>query len=231
MAGDIERLAELAAELADAARRTVPGDSGDSGDAAAAGDLITGWEERVAELAQSVARLAATVGSTARGHASTVTDFRHAARLATVNVPAVWDVPQSDQDVPDVPVDGGDVPRVGQSWDDTDVCLARIDGQWFLQCPDSEIEVEGFGFFGTIRAYDQADAQAAAVLVLTGRTVTGWDRDAWSRHLGVQPRWVENPQYKINNVVARAMRRTTSSLGRRAAIAEFAVSRRWVCVT
>ncbi|MFD8526377.1 hypothetical protein ACFV0L_03090 [Streptosporangium canum] len=81
---------------------------------------------------------------------------------------------------------------MGQSWDDTDVCLARIDGRWILQGPDGDIEVEGFGFFGTIRARDQAEAQAAAaatVLALTGRTVTGWDRDAWSRSIYGESTW------------------------------------------
>ncbi|MFI7634125.1 hypothetical protein [Nonomuraea sp. NPDC049400] len=32
--------------------------------------------------------------------------------------------------------------------DDTDVCLARVDGQWRLYGPDGEIDVEGFSLYG-----------------------------------------------------------------------------------
>ncbi|WP_344948251.1 nuclease-related domain-containing protein [Sphaerisporangium flaviroseum] len=57
---------------------------------------------------------------------------------------------------------------------------------------DGEIEVDGFGFFGTISARDQAGAQeaaAAAITALTGRTVTGWDRDNWSRSIYGESSW------------------------------------------
>ncbi|MGP4102462.1 hypothetical protein [Nonomuraea sp. KM90] len=43
------------------------------------------------------------------------------------------------------------------------------------------IEVDGFGFLGTIAARNVRGAQAAAVEDLTGRTVTGWEPDVSSR--------------------------------------------------
>lgn len=72
------------------------------------------------------------------------------------------------------------------------MCLVRDDGRWSLHGPDGEIEVDGFGFLGWIRARDVAGAQAAAaaaVTALTGRAVTGWDRDAWSRSVYGESTW------------------------------------------
>ncbi|GGL57117.1 hypothetical protein GCM10014719_68160 [Planomonospora parontospora subsp. antibiotica] len=92
----------------------------------------------------------------------------------------------------DVPARSADVPAAA-GWGDHDVCLRRCDGRWSLHGPDGEIEVEGFGVFGTIAARDQAQAHAAAaaaaVTALTGRTVTGWDRDAWSRSVYGESSW------------------------------------------
>ncbi|MGW0199733.1 hypothetical protein [Nonomuraea sp. NPDC003201] len=48
------------------------------------------------------------------------------------------------------------------------------------------IEVEGFGFFGHITAWNVAGTRAAAAQAITdptGRTVTGWDPDV-SVYLG-----------------------------------------------
>ncbi|GGL01418.1 hypothetical protein Ppa06_70180 [Planomonospora parontospora subsp. parontospora] len=96
------------------------------------------------------------------------------------------DVLDAGQDVPDVPQDVS----AAAEWGD-DVCLRRCDGRWSLHGPDWEIEVEGFGVFGTIAARDQAQAHAAAAAVaaLTGRAVTGWDRDAWSRSVYGESSW------------------------------------------
>ncbi|MEU0484152.1 hypothetical protein ABZ260_33845 [Streptosporangium sp. NPDC006013] len=129
-------------------------------------------------------------------------DYRQAARLA-------GRIQQHDQDVPDVrqdvPVDGHDVPDVredvpaeedvpiGRQWSETDVCLARVDGRWHLYGPDGDLHVPQFGLFGEgIAARDQAAAQeaaAAVVTTLTGRAVTGWDRDAWSRSIYGESTW------------------------------------------
>ncbi|MFE3454968.1 recombinase family protein [Nonomuraea sp. NPDC059194] len=76
--------------------------------------------------------------------------------------------------------------RPGAAWEDADVCLARVDGQWHLHGPDGEIEVEGFGFFGHIPAKNEKQAKEAAadtVAALTGQKVTSWDPDAVSRFI------------------------------------------------
>ncbi|MEQ4725012.1 recombinase family protein [Nonomuraea sp. B19D2] len=82
--------------------------------------------------------------------------------------------------------------RPGAEWDDTDVCLARADGQWHLYGPDGEIDVDGFGFAGAIGPKNEKWAKEAAsdaVAALTGRAVTGWDRDAWSRSIYGESTW------------------------------------------
>ncbi|MFD1938740.1 hypothetical protein ACFSKW_45490 [Nonomuraea mangrovi] len=43
----------------------------------------------------------------------------------------------------------------------------RSDGQWHLYGPDGEIDIDGFGLFGHIRAADQTDAQQAAAAAVT----------------------------------------------------------------
>jgi hypothetical protein len=83
-------------------------------------------------------------------------------------------------------------PRTGHGWDDTDVCLWRDEGRWGLTGPDGEIEVAGLGMFGWITARDTKGAQAAAaeaITALTGRAVTGWDRDEWSRSVYGPSSW------------------------------------------
>ncbi|MER6002568.1 hypothetical protein ABT120_28615 [Nonomuraea angiospora] len=97
------------------------------------------------------------------------------------------DVPQDVQDVPHGVPAGAAIPGpAGRDWDDSDLCRWREDGEWSLQGPDGVIEVEGFGFLGTIVARNVRGAQAAAAAAveeLTGRTVTGWGPDVSSRSI------------------------------------------------
>ncbi|WP_440072263.1 hypothetical protein [Streptosporangium sp. OZ121] len=193
----VERLVVVAAELVEAEHRLLGVDQGDGEDVGqAAADPVTGWEAHLAELATTLARLASSAAGTARGHAATAADYRQAAALAgrvqqhDQDVPDVrQDVPADGQDVLDVREDvpaGEDVP-VGREGSETDVCLVRVEGRWHLYGPDGDLDVLEFGLFGNgIATRDQAGAQEAAVAVvtaLTGRTVTGWDRDAWSRSI------------------------------------------------
>jgi hypothetical protein len=84
-------------------------------------------------------------------------------------------------------------PVYGQIWDDGDVCLWRDEGRWGLSGPDGDIHVPEFGLFGNdLLASDTTGAQeaaAAAVHALTGRVVTGWDRDEWSRSVYGPSSW------------------------------------------
>ncbi|TMR02175.1 hypothetical protein ETD83_13235 [Actinomadura soli] len=83
--------------------------------------------------------------------------------------------------------------ETGRGWDDGDLCLWRDEGRWELTGPDGAIEVPEFGLFGNSqRAGDTTGAQAAAAAVitaLTGRAVTGWDRDEWARSVYGPSSW------------------------------------------
>jgi DNA invertase Pin-like site-specific DNA recombinase len=80
-----------------------------------------------------------------------------------------------------------------RDWGDGDLCLWRDEGAWGLQGPDGDIHVEGFGgMLCTFAAGDEKGAKAAAaetIHALTGKTVTGWDRNEQSRSVHGPSSW------------------------------------------
>ncbi|MFE3454954.1 hypothetical protein ACFXJ8_39130 [Nonomuraea sp. NPDC059194] len=195
LAADLARARQLAAELATALADIPAGVDGGQADI----EPPTGWESELGELAHRLATLATTVRTSARDHQAVTADWQHAARTAGIrHVPATTaaddETPAASQSTSDntAASDGLAAELPGRAWDDTDVCLVRVDGQWHLYGPDGEINVDGFGLFGHIRAADQHGAQQAAadaVTALTGRQVTSWDRDAWSRSIYGESSW------------------------------------------
>ncbi|MFC5183631.1 hypothetical protein [Actinomadura harenae] len=151
------------------------------------------WASRRAEVADAAATLRLPLSdlTTRMTRMTSDTDGRRGAMTAAAA--EVLAAPRERRPQPEPESEAQTGGGHGGGWDDTDACLWRDEGRWGLTGLDGDIEAPEFGCSATACAPATPPgaqaAAAAAITAITGRAVTGWDRDAWARSVYGPASW------------------------------------------